>query len=178
MPKPYFNSKCSYNIAEILRVNHAGETAAQIIYAMQLKNLSKSDIATTLKEMHDQELQHLAFYSEYLKKYNVSPSFMLPLWRVLSAALGFATSFTPTLAMICTKAVEEVIDEHYKEQHDQIKDLDSCDQLLLSKISEHLADEIHHKQIAIDYLGPFQYPCTELFIKLSCKLAIYISKKI
>jgi ubiquinone biosynthesis monooxygenase Coq7 len=176
MPKPYFNNIYDYNIAEILRVNHAGETAAKVIYEAQLKNLAKSKIGELLKEMRDQESGHLIFYEESLKQYNINPSILLPLWKVLSNILGSVTSFNPKLAMICTKAVEDVIDEHYQQQYNQIKTFKDYDEELLNKIAEHLADEIHHKQIALDYLGGREYPCSEFVIRASCRLAIYLSK--
>lgn len=177
MPKPYFNQKNNITIDEVLRVNHAGETAAKIIYSQQLKNLANSDIADVLKEMHHQETQHLLFYENYLKKYNQQPSKLLPLWEVLSKMLGSATSISPKLAMICTKAIEEVIDSHYQQQYDEIKNSQDYDIELIDNIACHLADEIHHKEIAISYLNGKSYFLIEFCISLGCKIAISLTKK-
>ena len=49
--------------------------------------------------------------------------------------------------MLCTASVEEVIDEHYKNQIDQIE-LDEKD--LKEKITKFRQDELDHKDIAYE----------------------------
>ena len=49
--------------------------------------------------------------------------------------------------MLCTASVEEVIDEHYQNQIDQIE---NDEKELKNKIIKFREDELHHKDIAYD----------------------------
>ena len=52
-----------------------------------------------------------------IKKRNIKPTKVLPLWDLLGVGLGFgSTILVKKAAMLCTASVEEVIDEHYLNQ--------------------------------------------------------------
>ncbi|UNM06171.1 MAG: demethoxyubiquinone hydroxylase family protein [Holosporaceae bacterium] len=55
------------DVKSCLRVDHAGELAATKIYEGQLSILSRSSVASTIKEMHRQETQHLSLFENALK---------------------------------------------------------------------------------------------------------------
>ena len=49
------------------------------------------------------------------------PTKFLPLWDLLGVGLGFASTILgKKAAMLCTASVEEVIDEHYQNQINQL----------------------------------------------------------
>ena len=79
--------------------------------------------------------------------------------------------------MLCTASVEEVIDEHYQKQINQIED---DEKQLKKKIIKFKEDELHHKDIAYKNgatkKGP--YSILDKIIKTSSKIAINISEKI
>ena len=78
--------------------------------------------------------------------------------------------------MLCTASVEEVIDEHYQNQINQIED-DEIE--FREKIIKFRNDELHHKNIAYDEgaskEGP--YRILDEIIKTGSKIAIKISEK-
>ena len=79
--------------------------------------------------------------------------------------------------MLCTASVEEVIDEHYK---NQINQLGPDEKDLKEKIIEFRDDELHHKDIAYEEGATKKglYSIMDSFIKTGSKLAIKISEKI
>jgi demethoxyubiquinone hydroxylase (CLK1/Coq7/Cat5 family) len=79
-------------IDSIIRVDHAGELAADRIYAGQLAVLSyfskDSTVAPVIKEMWDQEREHLREMERQITRYDVSPTIFAPLCNVAGYALG------------------------------------------------------------------------------------------
>ena len=113
-------------IKEFIRVNHAGERGAIKIYEGQLLALNTFVKDDKLKKMIEQmkihEKEHLDFFNKEIKKRNIKPTKLLPLWDLLGVGLGFSSAIMGKKAtMLCTASVEEIIDEHYQNQIDQIE---------------------------------------------------------
>ena len=169
-------------IEEFIRVDHAGERGAIKIYEGQLlalNTLIKDDkLKDLIEKMKDHEKEHLDFFNKEIKKRNIKPTKMLPLWDLLGVGLGFGSAIMGKKAtMLCTASVEEVIDGHYKNQLDQIN---SDEKNLLEKIKKFRDDEIHHKNIAYDNGASKEglYAIFDKIIKTGSKIAINISEKI
>ena len=79
--------------------------------------------------------------------------------------------------MLCTAFIEEVIDEHYQNQINQLM-LD--ENILKEKIKKFREDELHHKDIAYENgaTNKGAYFLLDKIIKLGSKIAINISEKI
>ena len=79
--------------------------------------------------------------------------------------------------MLCTASVEEVIDEHYQNQINQIG---SDEENLKKKIIKFRDDELNHKDIAYEEGATKKglYSVMDKIIKTGSKLAIKISEKI
>ena len=108
-------------LEEIIRVDHAGERGAIKIYEGQLLALKtfRQDEALKRKieEMKEHENEHYDFFDKEIQKRKIEPTKLLPLWDVMGVALGFSTAMLgKKAAMLCTASVEEVIDNHYKNQ--------------------------------------------------------------
>ena len=98
------------NIDSILRVDHAGETAAAKIYDGQLAVLKNTPVGPTIKNMKEQEQEHLDTFNQLLFENDTRPTALLPLWNVMGFGLGVASAVMgEKAAMACTIAVEEVI---------------------------------------------------------------------
>ena len=137
-------------IEEFIRVDHAGERGAIKIYEGQLLALNtivkNESLKEKIEEMKIHEKEHSDFFENEIKKRNIKPTKFLPLWDLLGVALGFgSTIMGKKAAMLCTASVEEVIDEHYQKQINQIQD---DEKFLKKKIAKFRLDEIHHKDIA------------------------------
>ena len=80
-------------------------------------------------------------------------------------------------AMACTVAVEEVIDEHYQSQLARLGDEDPA---LAETIAEFRADELRHRDAALDH-GAAETPGYELIsavVKTGSRLAIWLSTRL
>ena len=162
----------------MIRVNYAGEYAANLIYQAQENFIKDPNIKAQIIEMKEQELEHLNYFEEELKKRNIRPSLLMPVWHVVSYALGSVTAIAgKETAMACTIAVEEAITEHYEQQ---LKNLDDSELELKKKIQKFKDDEDEHRETAIEHNGrsaPF-YGLISNVIKFGSKAAIEIAKKI
>ena len=169
-------------VEEFIRVDHAGERGAIKIYEGQLLALNTfikdENLKKTVEEMKIHEKEHCDYFESEIKKRNIKPTKLLPLWDLLCVGLGFgSTILGKKAAMLCTASVEEVIDKHYA---NQINQLEQDEKKLKEKIMKFRLDELHHKDIAYKKgatkKGP--YLILDKIIKTSSKIAINISEKI
>ena len=169
-------------LEEIIRVDHAGERGAIKIYEGQLLALKtfkqNASLKRKIEEMKEHEKEHYEYFDNEIKKRNIAPTKLLPLWDIMGVTLGFGTAMLgEKAAMLCTASVEEVIQEHYAKQ---IEQLNSDEKKLKEKIIKFREDELHHKNIAYEKgatkKGP--YAILDLMIKTGSKIAINISEKI
>jgi ubiquinone biosynthesis monooxygenase Coq7 len=165
-------------IARMIRVDHAGEYGAARIYAGQLAVLGRRQTAPVLREMQQQEREHLDRFAELIVQRRVRPTALLPIWHLAGFALGAATAaLGERAAMACTVAIEEVIDAHYASQ---IDGLDESEATLRDTLTSFRQDELHHRDIGLQQ-GAEQAPGYRLMssaIKAGCRLAIRISERI
>ena len=169
-------------IEEFIRVDHAGERGAIKIYEGQLLALNTvckdEKLKETIKKMKLHEKEHLDFFEEEIKKRKINPTKFLPLWDLLGVGLGFgSTLLGKKAAMLCTASVEEVIDEHYQNQINQIND---DEKKLKEKIIKFREDELNHKDIAYEEGATKKgiYSVLDKVIKVGSKVAISISEKV
>ena len=174
--------KTGSKVEEFIRVDHAGERGAIKIYEGQLLALNtfiKNDkLKETIKEMKEHEKEHCNYFENEIKKRNIKPTKLLPLWDLLGIGLGFSSTILGNkAAMLCTASVEEVIQEHYA---NQIKQLELDEKKLKDKIIKFREDELNHKDIAYEEgatkEGP--YSILDKIIKTGSRIAINISEKI
>lgn len=177
MPRPYFENAES-KIAEIIRVDHAGEYGARKIYEGQLKMINTGPDSELIESMLKQEQVHLDYFSNRISELKVRPTVLMPLWHLGGYFLGLCSGFQGVKsAMSVTKAVEEVIEQHYQEQIDYLTE-SSSDIGLLNNITAFRDDEIEHGQIAKAHNESTAGLILEFVVKKICKTAIYLSKKI
>ena len=169
-------------IEEFIRVDHAGERGAVKIYEGQLLALNTlvrdEELKKIIEEMKVHEKEHCEFFEKEIKKRNIKPTKLLPLWDLLGVTLGFgSTLLGKKAAMLCTASVEEVIDKHYQNQIDQ---LDKNEKELKKNIIKFREDELHHKDIAYEKGATKKgcYSILDKIIKTGSKIAINISEKI
>ena len=169
-------------IAEMLRVDHAGEYGAVAIYRGQqavFKRSAKTQaIAAQLAEMEAEEQKHLDAFDKLLVERNVRPTAMTPIWNVAGYGLGVVTALMgEKAAHACTEAVENVIEQHYGEQVEEIKDEEPA---LAATFAQFREDELAHRDTAVE-AGAHDAPAYGLLsrvITAGCKAAIKITEKI
>ena len=169
-------------VAEMLRVDHAGEYGAVAIYKGQKAvfgaNPKTRHMAEQLQEMQDEEQKHLDAFDRLLIERNVRPTAMTPIWNVAGYGLGVVTALMgEKAAHACTEAVETVIEQHYDAQAKEVAD---SEPELAETFREFREDELHHRDIAVE--GGAQeapgYALLSRVIRAGCPAAIKITEKV
>jgi ubiquinone biosynthesis monooxygenase Coq7 len=169
-------------LAEMLRVDHAGELAAGAIYRGQRAVLRSSAGAgrtlATIADLEAQEDEHLARFDALLIERRVRPSALAPLWRAAGYGLGVATALIgQTAAHACTEAVETVIEGHYAAQIDELAPAEPA---LAAELTRFRDDELAHRDVAVAE-GARQapaYPLLTAVIRAGCRAAIRLAERV
>ena len=169
-------------LAEILRVDQAGELGAVHIYRGQLAVFGgardRGAISGQLAEMEAHEAAHLQAFDRLLTQRKVRPTLLAPVWRMAGFALGAGTALMgEKAAHACTEAVETVIEEHYA---GQIAELERREPALAAELSRYRDEELAHRDTAVEH-GAHEAPGYGLLsaaIRTGCRLAIRLAEKV
>ncbi|OAO05217.1 demethoxyubiquinone hydroxylase family protein [Parasphingorhabdus sp.] len=168
------------DVASMIRVNQAGEYGAAQIYKGQLAVMGDdAPHSSAIHHMAEQEQRHLDAFDQMIVDRAVRPTILQPFWKVAGYALGAGTAaMGPRAAMACTAAVETEIDRHYQEQLEQLES--ENEPALAHMIADFREEELEHKETALaagaeDAPG---YPILSAAIRLGCRAAIGLSKRI
>ena len=146
---------------------------------LALETLVKDEnLKKTIQEMKTHEKEHCDYFENEIKKRNIKPTKLMPLWDLLGVGLGFSSTLLgKKAAMLCTASVEEVIDKQYLSQ---INQLGPDEKELKKKITKFRDDELNHKDIAYEEGATKKgiYSIMDKIIKTGSKIAINISEKV
>jgi ubiquinone biosynthesis monooxygenase Coq7 len=180
-PRPGQGSLAA-RVAEILRVDHAGEVGAVAIYRGQRAVLDaardRERISGQLAQMESHERKHLDAFDRLITERRVRPTALAPVWRLAGFALGAGTALLgEKAAHACTEAVETVIEQHYAGQIDELAGLEPE---LAAELARYREEEIAHRDLAREE-GAREAPGYRLlsaFIGAGCRAAIKLSEKV
>lgn len=168
-------------LAEMLRVDQAGEMAAVQIYRGQkdvFRAVGREAMAADMERMEGEEQVHLDRFNGLLNEHGARPTLMTPLWRLAAYGLGVGTALLgEKAAHACTEAVETVIADHYADQADELRERDPA---LADQFLQYREDELRHHDHAVEE-GAHEAPGYEVLttvIKAGCRLAIKVSEKV
>jgi 3-demethoxyubiquinol 3-hydroxylase len=180
-PRPGYASGAR-RLDEILRVDHAGELGAVRIYQGQLAVLGAMRrtrrSCDLVRHMAEQEAHHKAAFDHLLTEHQTRPTALEPLWSAAGFALGAATALIgEKAAMACTVAVEDVIEDHYRRQAEEMAEVEPE---LAGKLQELRGEELEHRAAGLAAGGEkaTAYPMLSGLIKAGCRLAIRIAEKV
>ncbi len=170
-------------LAEIIRVDHAGEYGAAAIYRGQRAILGNAaETGERLADMAAHEEEHLAYFSALISENQTRPSALLPLWAAGGFALGVVSALAgEKAAMACTLAVETVIDAHYDGQVRELETEKSPPiKELRRTITRFRNEEIAHARLAEEH-GARQaqgFAVLDYAVQTITRTAIKIAEKI
>ena len=169
-------------LAEILRVDHAGELGAVHIYrgqrAVFAAGAGHEAVADRMGELEAHEARHLARFEALLSERRVRPTLLAPVWRAAGFALGAGTALMGEKAVhACTEAVETVIEAHYA---GQVAELAERDPALAAELSEFRQEELAHRDEAVSEgaHAAAGYGVLSAVIRAGCRAAIKISERL
>lgn len=132
--------------AGLMRVNHAGEVAAQALYQGQAATARLPEVREAMEEAAREEEDHLAWCEERLSELGEKPSRLGPFWYAGSFAIGAAAGMVGdkwSLGFVAEteKQVCEHLDGH-------LQKLPERDQRSRAIVEQMKADEAHHGEAA------------------------------
>ncbi|MDB5429368.1 MAG: ubiquinone biosynthesis protein UbiB [Caulobacter sp.] len=138
-------------IADILRVDHAGEFGAIRIYKAQrlAARWRAPDLLAFLDHTLGDERAHRRAFEALMAARGVTPCRTLTLWGVGGYLLGLATGCLGRAAiLICTEAVERTVHRHLD---DQVRWLADRDPEISAAITAIQVEELEHLTFATDH---------------------------
>lgn len=135
-------------VANILRVDHAGEYAAIRIYEGQclLARWRAPEIVPFLRHALEDERGHRTAFESLMRDRRVIPCRTLALWGVAGWVLGLATGILGrTAVLVCTEAVERTVHRHLNDQRSWLGDRDPT---VADEIGRIQVEELEHLQFA------------------------------
>jgi ubiquinone biosynthesis monooxygenase Coq7 len=134
-----------------MRVNHAGEVAAQALYQGQALTARLDDVRDKMREAAIEEQDHLAWCEARLRELGSQPSLLNPLWYSGSFAIGALAGLAgDRWSLGFVAETEQQVVEHL-ESH--LGDLPAKDQRSREVVTKMRDDEAEHRDTARDAGG-------------------------
>lgn len=128
--------------ARLMRVNHAGEVAAQALYhgqALMAKNVVTRD---WLLDAAQEEADHLAWCEQRLTELGSRPSLLNPFWYAGSFAIGaIAAAASDRVSLGFVAETERQVETHLSDHLERLPDDDARSRAILETMR---ADEVRH----------------------------------
>ena len=128
--------------AGLMRVNHAGEVAAQALYRGQSLGARDSATRTAMEQVAHEENDHLAWCRMRLEELGARPSRLDPLWYAGSLAIGAAAALAgDRWSLGFVAETERQVVEHLDDHLRRLPDGDRRSRALLGRMRD---DEQRH----------------------------------
>lgn len=132
--------------AGLMRVNHAGEIAAQGLYHGQALVARDPVIRTLLEQAGREETDHLAWCEQRLAELHDRPSYLDPLWYAGSFAIGAAVGLaSDKVSLGFVVETERQVERHLDAHLEQLPADDARSRAILAQMR---ADERAHGELA------------------------------
>jgi ubiquinone biosynthesis monooxygenase Coq7 len=137
--------------AALMRVNHAGEVAAQGLYHGQALVARDGALRRQLLDAAKEERDHLHWCAERLAELGDGPSKLSPLWYAGSAAIGIAAGLRNDAASLGFVAeTERQVSAHLADHLERLPAADTASRAVVSAMKR---DEERHGEQALEAGG-------------------------
>jgi ubiquinone biosynthesis monooxygenase Coq7 len=128
--------------ARLMRVNHAGEVAAQALYQGQALTARKRHVAAAMLKAATEETDHLAWCEQRLRELGGQTSVLNPLWYAGSYAIGaFAGACGDRVSLGFIAETEKQVESHLRDHLLRLPDADYRSRAILQQMKH---DEVEH----------------------------------
>jgi ubiquinone biosynthesis monooxygenase Coq7 len=137
--------------AALMRVNHAGEIAAQALYSGQAL-LARSEVTrSVLANAAREERDHLAWCAARIQELGGRTSLLTPVWYIGSFGIGVLAGLRPDADSLgFVRETERQVEAHLRDHLQRLPAHDEKSAAILSQMTE---DEVHHGTTAADAGG-------------------------
>ena len=126
----------------LMRVNHAGEVAAQALYQGQALTARNPEVAAAMQKAAQEETDHLAWCECRLRELGGRTSVLNPVWYLGSYAIGvIAGTFGDRVSLGFIAATEKQVESHLHEHLERLPESDSRSRAILLQMKH---DEVAH----------------------------------
>jgi ubiquinone biosynthesis monooxygenase Coq7 len=142
LPEPALSADERSTSAALMRVNHAGEIAAQALYSGQALFARSQATEAMLSNAAREERDHLAWCAARIDELGGRTSLLTPFWYAGSFAIGVLAGLrTDTESLGFVRETERQVEAHL---HDHLQRLPAHDEKSAAILSRMAADEMHH----------------------------------
>ncbi|HEY1772542.1 MAG TPA: 2-polyprenyl-3-methyl-6-methoxy-1,4-benzoquinone monooxygenase [Gammaproteobacteria bacterium] len=128
--------------ARLMRVNHAGEIAAQALYQGQAFMARDPQVREAMAKSSDEETDHLAWCEQRLQELDGSVSKLDPLWYAGSFAIGALAGLAgDALSLGFVGETERQVVEHLQGHLEKLPEADARSRAILEQMK---SDEARH----------------------------------
>lgn len=132
--------------ARLMRVNHAGEVAAQGLYHGQALTARNSETLARMQASAQEETDHLVWCQQRLNELDSHTSLINPLWYMGSFTLGVAAGLCgDKWSLGFVSETEKQVEEHLSEHLQRLPAEDTKSRAILNQMRD---DEIEHGEHA------------------------------
>jgi ubiquinone biosynthesis monooxygenase Coq7 len=129
------DARSRVHAAGLMRVNHAGEIAAQGLYQGHAAVAREAAVSAQMRQSAEEEFDHLAWCEERLAELDAKPSMLNPLWYGGSFAIGAASGLLGdkwSLGFI--KETERQVCEHLSSHLQRLPDEDARSRAIVAQM--------------------------------------------
>jgi ubiquinone biosynthesis monooxygenase Coq7 len=128
--------------AALMRVNHAGEIAAQALYNGQSLVARSAATRELLANAAKEERDHLAWCAARIEELGGRPSLLTPFWYAGSFGIGVLAGLrTDAESLGFVRETERQVEAHLRDHLQRLPQRDTKSAAILSRMTE---DEVHH----------------------------------
>lgn len=162
------NAAERHQAAALMRVNHAGEIAAQALYEGQALTARNRTVREQLMRAAAEEQDHLSWCAQRIRELGEQPSRLAGLWYAGSYAIGAAAGLLGDRVNLGFVAeTEKQVVEHLDNHLGRLPERDAKSRAILEQMK---ADETRHGQSAKDAGGSELPPPVQRLMKFASKL--------
>ena len=152
----------------LMRVNHAGEIAAQALYQGQAFMARESTARAAMDQSAAEEVDHLAWCEQRLKELDTPASKLDPLWYLGSFALGALAGLAgDSMSLGFVSETERQVVEHLQGHLARLPEKDQQSRVILEQMVE---DEAQHGAKAQRAGGAPMPAPVRIFMRLTSKV--------
>ncbi len=147
LPATELSDEQRRHVAGLMRVNHAGEIAAQALYKAQALTAKDNNIKAAMRQSAEEEYDHLRWCEQRLRELDDHPSMLKPVWSAGSFAIGLvAGSFGDKWNLGFLAETENQVASHLDEHLQRLPAHDTRSRIIIEQMRE---DEQQHADSAV-----------------------------
>ena len=161
--------------ASLMRINHAGEVAAQALYQGQALVSRSPEMREKLNHAANEELDHLAWTRERVHELGARTSLLDPFWYAGAFVMGAtAGALGDKISLGFLQATEEQVEAHLASHLDRLPASDAPSRAIVEQMKQ---DEASHAQTARDLGARELSPSVQGLMRLGARVMTTLAAK-